>query len=99
MLRIWRGSRDDVILYMHDHDALTFQYPEEREAEIIPYLLKNLRVEVPLEAGRTLVIPYDCKVGWNKADWSEKNPDGLKDYTPEDGRKRTPVLDLLDRKW
>lgn len=95
MLGIWRRDGERVQLYMHDHDALTFQFPQEAEDEIIPQIQEGLRVEVQLEHGRTLVIPYDCKVGWNKADWSEKNPDGLKDYKPGDPRKRTPIVDIL----
>jgi DNA polymerase I len=95
MLRIWRERT--AILMMQDHDALTFMYPEELEDEIIPTIKQNLTEEIPLQHGRSLCIPYDCKVGWNKGDYSEANPDGLKDYTGEDKRKRTPQVSLLDR--
>ena len=96
MLTIWHER--DATLYMHDHDALTVQYPEEREDEIIPKLLAQLRYPVALAHGRTLEIPYDCKTGWNRGDWSETNPQGLKDYTGHDERKREKVLSILDRK-
>ena len=41
MLRIWRTD-PYFQLYMHDHDALTFQYPEELEDKLIPTLAKRL---------------------------------------------------------
>lgn len=96
MLNIWRAR--DATLYMHDHDALTVQYPEEREDEVIPKLFEQLTVPVPLLHDRTMVIPFDCKVGWNRADWNEKNPDGLKDYVPSDKRSRQTEVSILDRK-
>lgn len=96
MLRCWRERR--AILVMHDHDATTWMYPAEREDEVVPWLRENLVWEIPLHHGRTLAIPYDFKVGWNKADYHEKNnPDGLKDYTGHDKRTRTPQVGILDR--
>jgi DNA polymerase I-like protein with 3'-5' exonuclease and polymerase domains len=95
MLRIWR--KRTAILMMQDHDALTFMYPEHLEDEIIPALQQDLVTEVALKHGRVLRIPYDCKVGWNKGDVSENNPDGLKDYYGHDQRKRTPQVSILDR--
>jgi len=97
MLNIWRAR--DAALIMHDHDALTVQYPEEREDEIIPRILKQLAVPIDLCNGRTLLIPYDCKVGWNKGDHNEKtNPEGLRDYHGTETRKRSKPLGILDRK-
>lgn len=99
MLRTWLAR--DAILMMNDHDALTFMYPEEREDEIIPKLHRMLEVEIPLERGRSLRIPYDCKVGWNKGEFDErnpaKNPEGLRDYKGHDTRKREIPLGILDR--
>lgn len=96
MLRIWRDNT--ACLYMHDHDALTLQYPEEQEDEIIPQILERLKVPIPLEYGRELLIPFDCKTGWNKGDYNERtNPSGLKDYKPEDKRKRAKEISILDR--
>lgn len=96
MLNIWR--KNIAIISMHDHDALTFMYPEKHEDKIIPELMKHLVVPVPLEGGRILRIPYDCKTGWNKGDWNaEKNPDGLKDYHGHDSRRRTPAVGILDK--
>lgn len=96
MLNIWRKGY--VTIMMHDHDALTFQYPEEMEDEIIPRLMQDLLVTIPLKNGRELCIPYDCKVGWNKADYDEKtNPEGLRDYAGKDNRKRSKEVSILDR--
>lgn len=98
MLKVW--TKRDAILLAQDHDAITVQYPEEQEAEVIPAILEQLKFPLPLEHGRTLLIPYDAKVGWNKGEFqAADNPDGLRDYIPGDGgRKRTPVVHLLDRK-
>lgn len=97
MLNIWR-KRTSIII-MHDHDALTFMYPEELEDEVIPQIMRGLEYPVQLANGRQLLIPYDCKVGWNRGEYNEKtNPDGLRDYKPGDGkRKRQPKLGILDR--
>lgn len=100
MLNIWRKNYVSIIL--QDHDALTFQYPEHLEDEIIPRIMEDLIVPVPLKNGRTMAIPYDCKVGWNRGDYDykepNKNPDGLRDYKPGDGgRRRTPQAGILDR--
>ncbi len=98
MLHIWR-TRPDVSIMMHDHDALTFQYPEHLEDEILSDLLPQLIQPIPLRNGRTLAIPYDCEVGWNKGHYDARsNPDGLRSYTPGDqGRRREEKAGLLDR--
>jgi len=96
MLRIWR--KGIAIVMMQDHDAITFMYPEDTEDEVIPILAEELLEEIPLAHGRTLCIPYDCKVGWNKGEYSaEANPDGLKDYVQGDQRKRQPQTSIMDR--
>lgn len=108
LLRIWRSRLCQVM--MQDHDAITIQYPEELEDEIVPQVMKMLTVQIPLQGGRVLEIPYDAKVGWNKGDYKEikdkngniiriENPDGLKDYVPSDKRRRTPEVPILDRKF
>ncbi len=96
LLNIW--SARDAIVMMHDHDALTIQYLEADEDRIIPRILEQLKVPVQLKHNRTLLIPYDCKVGWNRGDYSKDNIDGLRDYTGHDKRKRSPKIGLLDRK-
>jgi len=96
MLRIWRQR--PCLIMMQDHDALTFMYKEEDEDVIIPQLQEMLVEEIPLEHGRTLSIPYDCKVGWNKGDYdAESNVDGLRDYEAHDQRRRQPKVSIMDR--
>lgn len=96
MINIWRKNIAAIV--MHDHDALTFMYRERDEDKLIPILMENLIVPVPLAHGRTLRIPYDCKVGWNKGEYdASKNPNGLKDYHGHDERKREKEAGILDR--
>ena len=96
MLKIWREGY--VCIMMHDHDALTFMYPEKDEDKIIPMLKEDLVISVPLAHGRVLRIPYDCEVGWNKGKYHEqKNPNGLKEYHGHDARKRQKEAGILDR--
>jgi DNA polymerase-1 len=87
MLQVW--GEGIIQMYMHDHDALTVQYPEEKEDKVIPRIFKLLEYPIKLEGGRRLLIPYDCVVGWNRSKQTSDNPNGLRDYTPGDkGRKR-----------
>jgi DNA polymerase I-like protein with 3'-5' exonuclease and polymerase domains len=96
LLRIWRQGV--AIPLMHDHDALTFMYPEEKEQDVVPRLMEMLPQDLALAHGRSLRIPYDCKVGWNKGEYdAENNPDGLKDYVGHDQRTRRPQVRLVDR--
>lgn len=98
MLNIWHAR--DAILAMHDHDALTVQYPEALEDEIIPKILAQLEHPIELKHGRRLLIPYDCNVGWNRGKYdAETNPDGLREYKGHDERKRTPEVGILDRRF
>jgi DNA polymerase-1 len=96
MLHIWKQNY--VIICMHEHDALTFQYPEHLEDEIIPRIQSDLIVTIPLKHGRELRIPYDTKVGWNKGEYdASTNPEGLRDYTGHDTRTRQAEVGILDR--
>lgn len=100
MLKMWRERT--ALLIKQDHDATTWMYPEHLEDEIVPKLQAQLTEEIPLKNGRVMKIPYDAKVGWNLGDFDyknpAKNPDGMKDYTGHDDRKRTPPVHFLDRK-
>lgn len=95
MLRIWRNNT--AILVAQEHDALTFQYPEHLEDEIVPKLQAQLVTPVKLANGRILEIPYDAQVGWNKGHISDKNPNGLIVWKGHDDRKRIEEASLLDR--
>lgn len=95
MLNIYRSQT--ALIMMHEHDALTFMYPEHLEDKILPQILSQLVVPIELSGGRTLRIPYDCKTGWNKGDYSKENPNGLKDYYGHDDRRRQKTPGLMDR--
>ena len=112
MRRIWRDCKSTsrpIYIVMHDHDALTFMYPEEMEDGIIPWLLDNLVVPIELANGRTLRIPYDIEVGWNKGHYccGERKPsckdckrqpniEGLMTYQGTDHRKRQPLRTVVN---
>ena len=67
------------------------QYPEDREDELLPQILKEMIFPVPID-GRTMIIGVDAEVGWNWAHFDkknpEKNPDGVRKYKGNDERKR-----------
>jgi DNA polymerase I-like protein with 3'-5' exonuclease and polymerase domains len=96
MLNTWR--KRPAILMMQDHDATTWMYHEELEDQIVPQLRQMLAVDVPLKNGRTLSIPYDCQVGWNRGKYdARKNPNGLINFKGHDDRQRQAEVGLLDR--
>lgn len=95
MLAVWRHR--DCQLLMQNHDAIVVQYPEEREGEVIPKILKQLEYPIPLAKGRTLLIPYGCKVGWNFGEHSEENPNGLQTYNLKSKRIRAKEATIMDR--
>lgn len=96
MLRLWH-LRIAIIVFQ-DHDALTFMYPESEERRVIAAIMAELPEAIELNGGRKLVIPYDCKVGWNRGERTDDNPDGLIEWTGHDSRKRTPPTSLLDQR-
>lgn len=96
LLNIWR--KNYVTIVLQDHDAITFMYPEEVEDELIPRIMDDLIVRIPLAKGRELAIPYDCKTGWNRGDYDAiKNPEGLREYKGPEDRKRKAEVGILDR--
>lgn len=95
MLNVWRAR--SAILMFQDHDAITVQYPEADEPNIIPLILEQLRQPIRLANGRILDIPFDAQVGWNKGHVGEDNPDGLIEWKGFDKRKRSEARGILDR--
>lgn len=93
LIRLWRGDRVQLLIQVHD--SILFQYREEEEAEILPWALEQIKINLPLVGGRDFVVPCDAKVGWN---WGEieydkqgnvvGNPDGLQKWKGGDKRKR-----------
>lgn len=97
MLRVWQDF-DEIELLLQVHDAIVFQYDEEREDEIVPKIMERLRVEVPLLHGRSLTIPTEAFVGWNWAYANNTNSDGLIGYTGGDQRRRQAETRLMDQR-
>jgi hypothetical protein len=103
ILNIWRANK--VQLLVQVHDSILIQYPEEREDELIPQVMKLIEAPLTLAKGRRFLVPADCKVGWNWGDVHydrdgnvSKNPDGLMKYKGGDTRKRIGGLDLNNGK-
>lgn len=96
MLNIWWQRTATIML--HEHDGLVYQYPAEMEDEVVPKLLKQLEFPIDIGYGRTLTVPYEAKIGWNRGKWDARsNPYGLKDYTGHDTRTAPEEVGLLDR--
>jgi len=98
LLRLFRSNR--VQLLAQVHDSILFQFPEEREDEIVPWATSLLKVIIPLAKGREFFVPVEAKTGWNWGDADDKNPQGLRKFKGHDDRKRevirkvTPILGL-----
>jgi DNA polymerase I-like protein with 3'-5' exonuclease and polymerase domains len=95
MLSVWCAR--DALLLNQIHDAILVQYPEDREEEIVPKILKQLEYPIRLN-GREIIIPYSAATGWNWGKHSMENPDGIKPWQGEDKRKRGKTMSILDRK-
>ena len=85
--RVWDQLRSaGVHVLVNGHDSILFEYPPEREAEIIPHAKRLMEVSVPFE-GRLCTVPVDVAVGWNwgKVDpqhryHADGNPRGLREW-------------------
>lgn len=86
MLEVWRLGLVQLLLQIHD--AILIQYPETDEDKIIPLIQQAIKVPIPLNNNRTLLIPSEVKTGWNWAKEDSNNPDGLRGYKGADNRKR-----------
>jgi DNA polymerase-1 len=97
MLQVWRSGVCQLLMQIHD--AILVQYPEDKEDEVIPKILKAMEVPIKLNHGREFIIPYDCTTGWNWGKHSKDNPDGLQKYQQDSlfKRKRTKEVHILDR--
>jgi len=84
LLTLYRREEElGIELLAQVHDAILFQYPEDREDEIVPAVLEAMLVPLDV-AGREFVIPVEGAVGynWAKKDKEGKNPKGLQTYEP-----------------
>lgn len=82
--RLWRFL-PEVQLLAQVHDAIVFQFPEEREQELVARARDLCLIPVTVEGEhekvhgqtKTLTIPVECKVGWNWASSEIKTSRGL----------------------
>lgn len=95
MLQVWKLRLCHLLLQMHD--AIVVQYPEKKEDEVIPQVIRAISFPIELRNRRNFIIPYGCKTGWNFGSFTATNQEGLKDYKPGDKRKRAPIRSILDR--
>lgn len=72
ILQMWGAHR--VWFHLQVHDSILVQYHEEEEAEIVPWLLRMMRVPLRLAGGREFVVPLEAKVGWNWGEFHEHGP-------------------------
>lgn len=98
MLAVWRLGISQLLMQVHD--AILVQYPEADEDRTLAEVMRSIVVPVELKNGRTLCIPAEAKVGWNWANQSEANPDGLRKYIPADPRTRSsfPADNIMDQR-
>lgn len=99
LLNLFRTNR--VQLLVQVHDSLLFQYPEDREEEIIPMALECLKAPLVLKRDRQFVVPVDAKTGWNWGDTITdkqgnvvENEDGLAKWKGQDKRRRQRNLKI-----
>jgi DNA polymerase I-like protein with 3'-5' exonuclease and polymerase domains len=94
LYRIWRDMRDRVQLLAQVHDAVYFQFPEHLDEQEICSQALAL-IDIRLKHGeRELIVPGECKVGWNWGNWDAVgNPNGLKKVKKgvKDERRRLPT--------
>lgn len=102
-LRVWRAFPEAQFL-AQTHDSWTMQIPEDR-LDLVEPIRAMFEIEVPGKS-RSLVIPSECKLGWNwsnedpkKKIFEDGNPDGLRKWRGSETRKRSedPTAGLLDR--
>ena len=87
LLALWRANRVQLLLQVHD--SVLFQFPQDHEAEVVPWAISQIEQSVALKGGRTFMIPGDAKVGWNWSD-SSSDPDALRKWSdPARPQRRT----------
>lgn len=98
IIKLWRANRVQLLIQVHD--SILFQYPEEEEAEILPWALETLKTYLTLKRGREFVVPTEAMVGWNWGYYDEKdNVDGLKKWKgkPDDRTRQEKNFKLSVR--
>ena len=101
LLKLHRQQDEHRIqLLLQVHDSILFQYPEEREAEVVPWAMELVKLNFNLAGGRKFVVPTDAKIGWNWGDVAydkegkiKDNEQGLMEFNPNkpDTRRRVEM--------
>ncbi len=73
----WDLDPELIHLLAQVHDAILFQFPEDREEEVTGAMIARMEIAVPMREGRTMVIPVDPATGWNWGKKSDANPRGM----------------------
>lgn len=98
LIRLFRANRVELLIQVHD--SILFQFPEDREEEIVPWAMEQLVTRIGLVKGRSFAVPVDAKTGWNWGDVELKegnvigNAEGLMKWKGSDKRKRREVARL-----
>jgi DNA polymerase I-like protein with 3'-5' exonuclease and polymerase domains len=100
-LQLYRNKHNLPIRFLLQvHDSLVLMVKRRHLEELLPVILQQLRVILPLEKGREFTIPHGVKVGWNYGMASPDNPFGLSKWkgsdTREPPRRLTSVENLLN---
>lgn len=83
MWRIWKELEPEGLqLLAQVHDALLFQYPEDRE-DLLYRALELMKIDIPIKGVdgkmRTMQIEVEAAVGRNWRHKSEDNPEGIEE--------------------
>ena len=83
--QVWKAF-PQVQLLNQVHDSILFQIPMSEANELVPQILKAMRVEIELKRGRKFCVPLDAAGGWNWGYKSEDNPYGLSKWKEAEER-------------
>lgn len=92
LLKVWTALQVQqplVEVLAQVHDAILFQYDEEREDEVIPHALSLMEIPVEIN-GRIMLVPVEAKIGY---DWRTMYKYGSQALTKLSRRSS----DFLDR--
>lgn len=80
-VRCYHELPKEVDTLVNVHDSILVQAPVEMVDEVVAKMEELMAIPIPIK-GRSLVIPTDCKVGFNWGDRGKDgyNPRGLIDY-------------------
>lgn len=86
ILNLFRANKLELLVQVHD--SILTQVREDCFDDVVPWALEALQSPIELAKGRRFVVPTEAKVGWNWADRSDDNEDGLIKWKGGDSRTR-----------